>query len=225
MNEREEQAVDSGGESAGPVDARPSLSRQTVLVASISLTVVLTGIAVLDVCVRRGLAFSAIFVGGHGLAVQAGVGIAFSVLVGVVAGVFGLRARFLAPLRHIVREILGHVRPTHFDVWFVALGAGWAEELFFRGVLQEHIGIWWAALVFALMHGVVLSLRWRWLLFGAYLFAAGVGLGYLCAWSGLVAAMVAHAAYDVVAIYFCIDVWKRTRARRLPETAIDRAAE
>ena len=195
MNEREEQAVDSGGESAGPVDARPSLSRQTVLVASISLTVVLTGIAVLDVCVRRGLAFSAIFVGGHGLAVQAGVGIAFSVLVGVVAGVFGLRARFLAPLRHIVREILGHVRPTHFDVWFVALGAGWAEEL------------------------------WRWLLFGAYLFAAGVGLGYLCAWSGLVAAMVAHAAYDVVAIYFCIYDWKRTRARRLPEAALDRAAE
>jgi membrane protease YdiL (CAAX protease family) len=78
----------------------------------------------------------------------------------------------------------------------VSLLAGFGEELFFRATLQPALGLWPAALVFALAHTGV-SVSPAKLAFAAFVFVMGLLLGTLYVRAGLVAAMVTHAVYDL----------------------------
>jgi membrane protease YdiL (CAAX protease family) len=77
---------------------------------------------------------------------------------------------------------------------FLAFGAGFGEEVFFRGLLQKRLGVWGQALLFGLAHAL-----------GGFvpqiLFATGLGLffGYLLkrGWS-LWSLITAHFLYDLV---------------------------
>ncbi len=98
------------------------------------------------------------------------------------------------------------------EIVLLALLSGVAEEYFFRGALQERVGIWIAAGVFALLHWPLNRnlLPWPFLAGGV-----GVGLGYLCAWTGtLVAPAAAHALVNYVnlrRITARYGVWKEER--------------
>lgn len=79
----------------------------------------------------------------------------------------------------------------------VVAGAGFGEELLFRGGLQPTVGVWPAALVFGLAHGGW-NLRELWsMVLAATL--AGVIFGYLYQMSGLLwAAVMAHAGHNLL---------------------------
>jgi len=102
--------------------------------------------------------------------------------------------------RNVVRGVYAEIQPTSWDLIYIALGAGWSEELFFRGMLQPLVGIWIAALLFWLVHGAFSLRHWGINLYGVSVFTAGVGLGYLFEATGLVAAMCAHFALDLVTL-------------------------
>ena len=103
------------------------------------------------------------------------------------------------------------------DLVIIALAAGICEEALFRGAIQSWIGTWTGAhvavfagaLVFGLVHAV--SIRY-------FVFATALGmvLGYLFLFTGsLAAAMLAHAVYDFVVVYWL----RRLQVGPAPEPA------
>jgi membrane protease YdiL (CAAX protease family) len=104
-------------------------------------------------------------------------------------------------LRRVYRELLEPLfaRAGARQIVLISLAAGICEELLFRGAVQAEWGLIPASLLFGAAHlggsGT----------FGFGIWAAIIGsfLGGLAMWTGgLVAPMVAHAAYDAMALAY-----------------------
>ncbi len=83
---------------------------------------------------------------------------------------------------------------TAIDIVLMSTAAGFAEELFFRGLLQSHLGVIGAAIIFGLLHALTPAY---------FVMATAIGLyfGYLYEATGnLLIPMVSHAAYDIFAL-------------------------
>ena len=81
----------------------------------------------------------------------------------------------------------------------IGIAAGIGEEWLFRGVLQSTIGLAPASLLFGAAHVGGRSM----LPFGAWATLMGLGLGGLAlATNGLLAPIVAHAVYDMLALAY-----------------------
>lgn len=90
--------------------------------------------------------------------------------------------------------ILGAQRK--WEIAWIALLSGAAEEYLFRGALQEMFGIWGAAAVFAVVHWPVNRNFLAWPFLAA---AVGLGLGGLVFWTGsLLAPVAAHVTVNFV---------------------------
>jgi len=82
---------------------------------------------------------------------------------------------------------------------FLALVSGFAEEAFFRGALQPHVGLVIASLIFGVVHFVP---RREFLPWTAFAVAAGFLLGWLFETTGnLVAPVVAHTTINAVNLW------------------------
>ena len=85
------------------------------------------------------------------------------------------------------------------DVMVISIAAGLGEELFFRGVLQPELGLVPASLIFGALHVGGRAT----LVFGGWVTLMGAMLGGLAVWTGgLLAPIVAHAAYDAGALAY-----------------------
>lgn len=88
---------------------------------------------------------------------------------------------------------------SRVHVLVIALIAAVSEEMFFRGVLQEWLGIWMTSVVFVLLHTRYLK---KWLLV-AVVFAISAGLGWLTECFGnITPAVIAHGLVDFVSGLF-----------------------
>ena len=75
----------------------------------------------------------------------------------------------------------------------LALAAGIGEEILFRGALQPRLGIFAAALLFAVLHTqYAISLA------SLEIFILGLALGLLRKRAGVTGAIIAHAGYDLI---------------------------
>jgi uncharacterized protein len=97
----------------------------------------------------------------------------------------------LAKLRQIKPLLIGLKQTERI---YIAVLAGFSEELLFRGFLQPLVGIAAASIIFGAMHAVT---------FGYFLLAGAMGfyLGWLFQSTGnLLVPMAVHALYDVFAL-------------------------
>ena len=102
------------------------------------------------------------------------------------------------------------------DLLGVAALAGLGEELFFRGVLQDELGIWIASAIFGLPHG---PSRELWPL-AVWATGMGVFLGALYQASGnLFVPALAHALYDGAALIYVRRVGDTGSPDKVPETS------
>ena len=99
--------------------------------------------------------------------------------------------------RELLRPLFVTVRPL--EIVGISLAAGVGEELLFRGAVQAEFGVVVASVLFGLAHiGSRSSV-----VFGLWVAVMGFGLGGLAhVAGGLLAPIVAHAAYDAMAISF-----------------------
>lgn len=102
---------------------------------------------------------------------------------------------------YLVREI-SKTRFSWFDRIQLSLFAGTGEELLFRGAVQPLIGIWITSLVFVAIHGYFKFQKPGHWIFGGLMFGLSMLLGVLFEYAGLVAAMSAHALYDVLMLWW-----------------------
>jgi membrane protease YdiL (CAAX protease family) len=104
-------------------------------------------------------------------------------------------------LRHvcrvIVRPLFEHVTP--WQIVLVSALAGAGEELLFRGVVQELVGLPTASVAFGAVH---VGGR-AFVGYGAWAACIGAAFGWLMVHTGgLLAPIVAHAVYDALALAY-----------------------
>jgi uncharacterized protein len=88
------------------------------------------------------------------------------------------------------------------DIFVLALASSVGEELFFRGALVPWIGIWWSALIFALLH---IGPGLRFLPWTVSAFGVGLLFGGLFEWMGdLGAPIVAHFTINYMNLKFIV---------------------
>jgi len=137
----------------------------------------------------------------HGLPVN------MQFLAGVIAG--GLAAAGVGfvivrePVAGVLKdfyivEAISKIRFNNFDRLQLSLFAGAGEELLFRGAIQPLLGIWITSLIFVGLHGYFKFKSAGHIIFGVLMFALSVLLGYIFREAGLIAAMTAHAVYDLI---------------------------
>jgi membrane protease YdiL (CAAX protease family) len=136
-----------------------------------------------------------------------------AVAVPMVAVFLVIQAWPVGPLRRLQRFAEDVMRPllapcTDLDLVGISALAGFGEELLFRGVmlgvLETWMG-WWGALaltsiLFGLLHAVTLT-------YALLATLAGFYLGLVCQWSAtpnLLIAVVAHALYDLIALFWLL---------------------
>lgn len=173
---------------------RPSL---LFLSLASALIYVSLSLAILHYFHEDGL--PALFEHGFNWPTQLAAGAAFGVL---AAGFISL-VIWRTPVARILKdyaivELVMQMRFSPFDRIQISFFAGAGEELLFRGAMQPMLGIWITSLIFVGMHGYF-KFKSLWHIgFGAVMFALSVGLGLMYEWVGLIAAMTAHAIYDVI---------------------------
>ena len=93
--------------------------------------------------------------------------------------------------------LFGALKPA--GVVAIGAAAGIGEEWLFRGVLQPLLGLLAASVLFGAAHVGGL----RMLPFGVWATGMGLVMGALAAWTGgLIAPIVAHAVYDMLALEY-----------------------
>jgi membrane protease YdiL (CAAX protease family) len=136
-----------------------------------------------------------------------GLPVTMQFLAGIIAG--GLAAACVGfvivrePVAGVLKdfyivEAISKIRFNNFDRFQLSLFAGAGEELLFRGAIQPLLGIWITSIIFVGLHGYFKFKSAGHIVFGLLMFGLSVMLGYLFREAGLIAAMTAHAVYDLI---------------------------
>ncbi len=174
----------------------------------------LLGMSVLSFLFYLGLAmllFYFFFDNGLYSAFQHGTSVLNQLIIGILSGtaaagfVMGFSSR--PPISNVLEDfaifkIISDAKFTSFDRVQISLFAGVGEELLFRGALQPLAGIWLTSLLFIAIHGYFKFKSTGHLLFGLMMFSLSMLLGWLFETAGLLAAMSAHAVYDMAMLWW-----------------------
>ncbi len=153
------------------------------------------------------LIYYSFYESGIAKAFEHGFSINNQILAGIVSGCIGagiigfvISRPPVSGILHdfYIVEAISKINFSNFDRIQLSLFAGAGEELLFRGAIQPLLGIWITSLVFVGLHGYFKFKSAGHFVFGAMMFALSVGLGYLFEEAGLIAAMAAHAVYDII---------------------------
>jgi len=144
-------------------------------------------------------------------------GLGFGLVLGFIAvGMMRSKAFQEATKDFLVLKVFRKAQLGFWDILGLSLIAGVTEEWLFRAALQPLLGLWIAALLFVAVHGYFRFNNISEILFGAFMMALSVGLGYLFAYAGLLAAIVAHTTYDVI-VMSSLNKEAQTMNNRPPE--------
>lgn len=176
-----------------------SPSTTTLLLLSVTSAVVYLTLTFIILRVFHNAPVSSLFQHGYSVHEQLFTGILFGLLAaGIIAAVM-LRTSISDILTdYAIVNLIAGMRLSPFDRLQISFFAGAGEELLFRGALQPLIGIGLTSILFVGIHGYFKFTSFKHILYGGIMFALSAGLGLLFEWSGLVAAMCAHAVYDLV---------------------------
>lgn len=115
----------------------------------------------------------------------------------------------LKPLQDLVRDLIVPIFAgvPKWQLAVISIAAGWGEELLFRGLIQAGAEVqsestWFAVVVASAIFGLAHPLSTAYVVMAA---AIGAYLGWLfIATDNLLPAIVAHAAYDFVALVYLL---------------------
>lgn len=129
---------------------------------------------------------------------QVGAGVAGGFLLSGITWLMG-KWKYLDDVNFDFTLRLGIFNFSLQEILFLSFCAGVGEEIVFRGMIQPWLGILTTSFMFIALHGYMSYSSWPKVIFGLILFAVGTILGILGEYLGLLAAIVAHIIYDVIA--------------------------
>jgi len=136
-----------------------------------------------------------------------GFSLSGQLLAGGIGGCIAASVIMYLSGRSPVAEVLGDfyifraiakARFTNFDRFQLSIFAGAGEELLFRGAVQPLLGNGLTSVIFVGIHGYFSFRSVAHLVFSAMMFGRSLLLGVLVSHAGLIAAMFAHAVYDMI---------------------------
>ena len=130
--------------------------------------------------------------------IQVGAGVAGGFLLSGITWLMG-KWKYLDDVNFDFTLRLGIFNFSLQEILFLSFCAGVGEEIVFRGMIQPWLGILTTSFMFIALHGYMSYSSWPKVIFGLILFAVGTILGILGEYIGLLAAIVAHIIYDVIA--------------------------
>ena len=130
--------------------------------------------------------------------IQLGAGVAGGFLLSGITWLMG-KWKYLNDVNFDFTLRLGIFNFSLQEILFLSFCAGVGEEIVFRGMIQPWLGILTTSFMFIALHGYMSYSSWPKVIFGLILFAVGTILGILGEYLGLLAAIVAHIIYDVIA--------------------------
>lgn len=182
-------------------EAPEQISDRELLTLSITSAVVYLLLSFLIFRYLHGTGITEAFAHGYAIHNQLLIGIAGGGAAAAIISFIASRPPVSGVLDDFyIVKVISRLRLTVFDRIQLSAFAGAGEELLFRGALQPLLGIWLTSLIFIGLHGYFKFRSSGHILFGAMMFGLSVLLGYLFEYVGLIAAMSAHAAYDVIVL-------------------------
>jgi len=176
------------------------LTRKSLLALSIVFATACLVLSWFVIVLLQKKHFLSIFAQGQAIDRQLLPGLLFGVTAGFFS-LFLLKKPVFRELRKLFQYVITEPKLSVFDIFFISMVTGVSEEILFRAGIQPLIGIWWSSLLFISLHGYFNPRNRRTSLYGLLMFLVSVGLGFLYERVGLVAAVSAHAAVDMVILY------------------------
>ena len=139
-----------------------------------------------------------VIIGKMNVWLQMGLGIAGGFVLSGMTWLMG-QWKYLDDVNFDYTLRLGIFNFSFQEILFLSFCAGVGEEIVFRGMIQPWLGIMTTSFLFISLHGYLSYSSWPKVVFGLILFAVGTVLGILGAYVGLLAAIVAHILYDIIA--------------------------
>ena len=128
------------------------------------------------------------------VAPQVAVGLGFAIGVVVLGLVLERHSSIYRNLSRELRSMMPSIQWGHAFV--LALTSSVGEELFFRGAMQGHIGLWPTAFLFGIAHGFLYKQLRAWVVFALVM---GVCLGFMVqVFGSLWAPITAHFTINFV---------------------------
>jgi uncharacterized protein len=155
-------------------------------------------------------AFAEIFHAGKPFSAQ--------LLTGFFSGaVFGLTAALMVrfpKLKAVLDDyyIIKQLKELHLsDIQIIQVSAvaGITEEILFRAAIQPIAGIWLTSLIFIGIHGYIRFQTTGQIIFTLFTFLLSMVLGWLFIYFGIIAAITAHAVYDLIVLWKFREVFQR----------------
>lgn len=180
-------------------DNEPQITSSKLLLLSVLSTTAYLLISILIFrFLRDGNLYTA-FAHGYATSFQLSIGIVAGALAAGIIGFIIKRPPVADVLNDFyIIEAVSKMKLTNFDRAQLSAFAGAGEELLFRGAIQPILGIWITSVIFIGIHGYFKFTSLGHIIFGVMMFSLSMMLGYLFEYAGLIAAMTAHAVYDVI---------------------------
>jgi uncharacterized protein len=122
-------------------------------------------------------------------------------LIGAYLGWKIINMPYLAPVRSKYGSMIYQLNLKLPHIIFISICAGVGEEVLFRGIIQEWLGIWLTAIIFVAIHGYLNPRDKLISIYGAFMTLVIVGMGYLAENTGIIAAMAAHTVVDIYLLH------------------------
>lgn len=145
---------------------------------------------------------------------QIGIGIPF----GLFTAFVGWKIVNLKKLKDGFKDysnLLGNLDLSIHEIIFISFCAGFGEELFFRGAIQQFWGIWITAIFFVAIHGYLNPKNWKLSVYGIYMTLVIAALGFGYEYFGIWSSISAHFAIDVFLLYKMVNDEDETEAPSL----------
>ncbi len=132
---------------------------------------------------------------------QIGIGLAYGSL-GAYLGWRLIRLRKMRQISTLYTRLFQSLDLRLPDILFLSFCAGFGEEVLFRAGVQPLLGLWVTSILFVAIHGYLNPTNWRIFVYGAFMTFVIAGVGWLFTSVGLISAIAAHFAIDVVLLLF-----------------------
>jgi membrane protease YdiL (CAAX protease family) len=126
---------------------------------------------------------------------------------GIIGTVFGfiawafVKSDYMRPVLKKYGQVVKSMKLSVGTIIFLSFCAGVGEEFFFRGVVQDYLGVLITAVIFVLIHGYLNPFDKVIFVYGILMTALITALGFMDIHLGLISAMTAHMMIDVVLFY------------------------
>lgn len=155
------------------------------------------GLGILLIPLSRNISLGSFLSGSSELWIQLSVGAVFG-FISAKAGWQIVELPFLSGTKSFFTELIKPIKLNTVQIIFISICAGIGEELFFRGVLQPWLGVWFTAIAFVMLHGYLNPFNLPLTVYGFYMVIVIAVMGLMTEHLGILTAMIAHIFIDII---------------------------